>query len=485
MTVATDETAILYSADGQPNLAWNGITGAGNPVIVTYSFVEGADLAEWEAASYYANDGYTALTTAQRANVQDAMALYEAVAGIVFVQVDSGQGMINVMNASGSGWGGWADVAYATDHYTGAGELIIDSSGNYDEGSYGFQTILHELGHAMGLQHPWEGDVTLDPSIDDQWHTVMTYNNSWPSTSELGSLDVAAMLAQYGAPGAAAGWDITWAAGVLTVTGGVGSDNILGAGGANQLNGGLGDDSLHGRQADDTLRGGAGNDDLWGNVGNERLMGEAGNDALWAFETEAGWANGQDSLYGGDGRDTLTGGSGNDFLSGGKGRDMIDGRDSADEMHGGAGADSLYGGLAGGSWGNQTLYGDTGEDQLFGGNGSDVLYGGTQNDTLEGGAGWDSLFGGDGDDRLVAGGNGAVVDYFTGGAGADIFVLVPGDGGSQIYLTDFTRGEDKIDLGDWNVTWADVTKSGAWLRVGTLWINTTVTAQVTEGDFIF
>lgn len=485
MTVATDYTAILYSADGEPSLAWNGITRQGQAVIVTYSFVQGGDLATWEADTPYANNGYTALTEAQRTNVRDAMALYEAAAGIVFVEVASGQGMINVMNTDGSGWGGWADVAYSTDHYTGAGELVIDSSGNYDEGSYGFQTILHELGHAMGLQHPWEGDVTLDPAIDDQWHTVMTYNSSWPSTAVLGSLDVAAMAVQYGAAGATAGWDITWADGVLSVVGSAGGDDILGAGGANRLCGGEGQDSLHGRQADDTLKGGEGDDALWGNVGNDRLMGEAGDDALWAFETEAGWASGQDSLYGGDGRDTLTGGSGNDYLSGGRGRDYLDSRDSADEMHGGAGADSLYGGLAGGAWGNQTLYGDGGEDQLFGGNGGDVLYGGTGGDTLNGGAGWDSLFGGDGNDVLVAGGNGAVVDYFTGGAGADIFVLVPGDAGSQMYLTDFTRGEDKIDLGDWNIGWADVTKQGAWLRVGTLWINTTLTAQMTEADFLF
>ena len=48
MTVAADYTSILYSADGQPNLAWNGgIAPTGTPVIVTYSFVEGADLAGW------------------------------------------------------------------------------------------------------------------------------------------------------------------------------------------------------------------------------------------------------------------------------------------------------------------------------------------------------------------------------------------------------------------------------------------------------
>ena len=484
MTVATDYTSILYAADGQPNWAWNGITTPGAPVIVTYSFVAPADLAAWEAGTPYANDGYTSLTAAQRANFRDALALFAQAAGIIFVEAASGAAMINAMNTSGSGWGGWADVAWSTDTDTGSGELVIDNSGNYDEGSFGFQSILHELGHAMGLEHPWEGGITLNPAIDDQWHTVMTYNSSYPYTNHLGTLDVAAMQAQYGAASAVAGWVVTMVGGVLTVTGSLVGDNILGVAGANRLIGGAGADSLHGRQADDTLRGGGNGDVLWGNVGSDKLYGEAGDDALWAFETEAGWADGNDQLYGGDGHDTLTGGSAVDQLFGGKGRDLLDGRDSADVMHGGGGADSLYGGNAGGSWGDQVMYGEAGADSLSGGQGSDRLYGGVLGDTLNGGAGWDSLYGGDGDDVMLGGG-GAAVDYFTGGAGADKFVFLAADGGSQMYLTDFVRGEDKIDLSDMGVGFGDVIKSGNWLHVDTLWINTSVAAQVTAADFVF
>lgn len=485
MTVATDYTAVLYAADGHPDWAWNGITQAGSPVIVTYSFVIGADLAGWEANSPYANSGYTSLTAAQQANFLDALAVYEQAAGIVFVETTSGQGMINAINTSGSSYGGWANTSSSTTYSTGIGELVIDNSGAYDEGSYGFQTILHELGHAMGLEHPWEGSITLDSAIDDQWHTVMTYNNSLPYTDQLGTLDVAAMLAQYGAAGAVAGWVVTLMAGVLNVTGTLGADDILGVAGSNRLNGGDGADSLCGRQSDDTLHGGAGGDLLLGSVGRDLIFGQAGDDVLFGASAAADWDTATNRLYGGGGQDSLTGGSADDQLFGGKGRDLLDGHGGGDTAHGGAGADSLYGGTATGFWGDQSLYGDSGKDLLAGGNGSDQLYGGGGDDILDGGAGWDSIFGGDGDDVMQGGGSGAVVDYFTGGAGADRFVFLSADGASQMFLTDFTRGEDKIDLRDFGVGFADVTKSGSWLIVSALWINTAVAGQVTAADFLF
>ncbi len=388
-------------------------------------------------------------------------------------------------NASGSAWGGWAKTAYSTDYDTGSGELVIDQSGSYDEGSSGFLTILHELGHAMGLEHPWEGDITLDSALDDQWHTVMTYNSSSPYTDRLGTLDVAAMQAQYGAAAAVAGWAVTMLAGVLSVTGSLGRDNILGVAGSNRLNGGAGADSVHGRQADDTLHGGAGDDQLWGNVGSDRVYGGAGNDALYGFEAAANWAEGNDMLYGGAGRDTLTGGSDSDQLFGGKGRDLLDGRGLDEVLHGGGGADSLYGGTAGGAWGNRVMYGELGDDVLSGGKGNDQLYGGQMDDRLDGGAGWDSLYGGAGDDVMYGGGSGAVQDYFTGGAGADRFVFLAADGGSNMYLSDFTRGEDRIDLSDMGVGFGDVIRSGSWLYVGTLSINTAVAGQLVAADFVF
>ena len=168
--------------------------------------------------------------------------------------------MINAMTTSGSGWGGWESTAYSNEYHTGDCERVIDNSGSYDEGSFGFQTILHELGHAMGLQHPWEGGVTLDTAIDDQWHTVMTYRSAWPHTGQLGSLDVAAMQAQYGSVATTA----DWAAGNDRLYGGDGRDTLTGGSSDDLLFGGKGRDGLDGRDSADVLRGGTGADRLYG-----------------------------------------------------------------------------------------------------------------------------------------------------------------------------------------------------------------------------
>ncbi|MGL4830871.1 MAG: VWA domain-containing protein, partial [Vibrio sp.] len=103
-----------------------------------------------------------------------------------------------------------------------------------------------------------------------------------------------------------------------------------------------------------------------------------------------------------------------------------------DIAHGGGGDDRIYG-----QGGVDLIFGGSGNDHLYGGEGNDGLRGGTGNDTLDGGAGNDILIGGLGNDIL------------TGGSGEDLFKWVDGDlDGSKDRITDFTLGQDKIDLSD-------------------------------------
>jgi alkaline phosphatase len=145
-----------------------------------------------------------------------------------------------------------------------------------------------------------------------------------------------------------------------------------------------------------------------GSQNAETFVGEAGNDLIIALgdnDTVAGLA-GDDQIYGGDGNDVLRGDE-NERSPGGQpgGDDMI---------YGGTGNDRI-----GGKGGNDKLYGDDGDDQIWGDDGDDLLHGGFGNDTLTG-------------------------DDFSGGQGADTFVLALGEGTDTI--TDFELGIDKLAL---------------------------------------
>jgi hypothetical protein len=87
-----------------------------------------------------------------------------------------------------------------------------------------------------------------------------------------------------------------------------------------------------------------------------------------------------------------------------------------------------------------TIHGNNGDNVLMGLAGNDILSGAAGDDTLQGGVGNDVLTGGHG------------VDQLFGGEGSDTFRYAKATDSSVVTgvdrIHDFTKGEDKIDLGD-------------------------------------
>ena len=248
-----------------------------------------------------------------------------------------------------------------------------------------------------------------------------------------------------------------------------------GATSALELSGGAGTDVLYGGDAGDVLDGGDGND---------QLSGGGGDDVLIA-------GTGVDRIDGGDGIDTVVLGSSDEMVSinlsrewqysgdgwnqivnvenvvTGGGADIIKGNDIGNVVESGAGNDWVYA-----NGGDDVLIGGEGIDRLFGGDGNDtVLYETDENlvidlnsewqlsngETSEGidklidienvttGSGEDVLIGNDGA-NVLTGGDGD--DTLTGGDGADVFRFYSSEGASTDVITDFTVGEDSIELID-------------------------------------
>ena len=246
-----------------------------------------------------------------------------------------------------------------------------------------------------------------------------------------------------------------------TLEGGSGDDEIFGGSGIDQLFGGVGNDTLNGGSGDDTMDGGAGTDTAsyttadsgvavsLALAGAQNTLG-AGIDTLFSIENLQGGSF-ADRLTGDAGANELDGGDGNDRLWGGSGADRLEGGNQADNLFGEQGDDVLLGGN-GWDWlegraDNDHLDGGAGYDNLRGGAGDDVIIGGLGWDTLEGGSGDDVMQGDNGEDRLI-GGTG--VDIMAGGLHADTFVFqTASDSGlwaNSDRITDFTQGEDIIDL---------------------------------------
>ncbi len=213
----------------------------------------------------------------------------------------------------------------------------------------------------------------------------------------------------------------------------------------------------------DTADGGAGNDEIFGNNGNDVLFGNTGHDSLFG-------GAGNDLVRGGAGNDLLTGDAGNDTVHGGAGNDIVvfegggtdvaymgDGNDYASvstynkyaKIFLGDGADGAFVSAA-----HSSVFGDGGNDSIFVANQSIVANGGAGNDLLEAGRAFvnnDYL----GNDITMS----DLSTRLTGGAGADTFTF---NFNTSATITDFTRGQDKIDFSNLadlygKITFKDIT----------------------------
>lgn len=430
---------------------WGGAQGAA--ASISFSFPDAGST--WAkhyigyAPSAEIANGFAALDEAQKSAVRAALQAWSEVANIKFVEVGETSSQVGDLRFAFSAQvddGGAEAYTYKLLNFPAAGDVWISPSYRQTPVSFDFPHLLqHEIGHALGLKHPFDSygsRMVLPGSQDYLGNTVMSYRSTPNAPNADASLlpatpmayDVAAIQYLYGANRDFHAGDDTyvflpdqnyyeclWDAGGLDVFdySAASLDSIidLQPGHWSQFGNPIAYSSTVVPASRDTVSiafktiienaiGGSGNDTLIGNKANNVLAGGSGNDILRG-------GKGGDRLDGGVGGDTMAGGPGNDSYVVDSSNDIVNefARSGTDKISTALGSYVLpdnvevleYIGA-----GNFSGTGNRRANTMVGGGGNDVLDGQGGNDNLVGGIGNDTYFIDKAGDRVVESVDGGV-----------------------------------------------------------------------------
>ncbi|MFK3739111.1 DUF4214 domain-containing protein [Massilia sp. TN1-12] len=241
---------------------WNYLTPSGNVLYYTFSIASGNETGK---------TGQEAFTVAQQAATRSALAYISELTGIQFTETAAGIAAdihlcnLNLTPSNVTGLCSWqSSYSYSGDQlrsYTADAYVYLDNvewrsqSMNLAAGTDGYETLLHELGHALGLKHPFEttddNTATLPASQDNTSNTLMSYTGRGGPYATYSQDDIAALNWLYGGDGLRGAYGINSTSGGRYITGTSGADTLTGT---------AADDKLEGDGGNDMIDGGAGTD---------------------------------------------------------------------------------------------------------------------------------------------------------------------------------------------------------------------------------
>jgi PKD repeat protein len=150
--------------------------------------------------SFATATGATPMSDGIKNNMRQVFAMVSTITTLSFREADwpAGDSHITITKyppeAGGYAWGGSGMIGL-----NGAYDHASSTSGfQSPPGSHGYQALIHELGHNLGLKHTFDGEIHPPPGQENQSYTVMSYNfdTNEPATFMLN--DVLALRYLYG-----------------------------------------------------------------------------------------------------------------------------------------------------------------------------------------------------------------------------------------------------------------------------------------------
>lgn len=199
LSTVGEQTLIASNTHGWKSSDW------GSSKTLSYSFM-------LTAPAYAAGQGLTGFAPANAAYVQtvrDVLGRLSNELNVRFVETDESIGNLGQLRFGTTQQAATKGVAFipgmVKDERAGDVLLDVESLAQLAQGQEGYQTLLHEIGHALGLSHPLSSpDGSNRPTLLPQWqdpaYTVMV---NGPSMSGLwqswfGMLDIQAFKKLYG-----------------------------------------------------------------------------------------------------------------------------------------------------------------------------------------------------------------------------------------------------------------------------------------------